>query len=132
MEYDFDPRFADFQFGARASGFTRMAEKDEAVPVISDLYRRFIEPPQSAAASRAGALATAVPSQKARTGTGAIHYDGSEVADGYLLYTVGTRQEANGDPELDQALGIRDFVWRDMNAYAAFGISSAPTIWSAR
>ena len=116
VEYDFDPRFADFQFGAPASGFTRMAEKDEAVPVISDLYRRFIEP-RNLLLHRAPALWQLPFRRKKPNWHCAIHYDGSEVADGYLLYTVGTRQETNGDPELDQALGIRDFVWRDMNAY---------------
>ncbi len=116
VEYDFDPRFADFQFGAPASGFTRMAEKDEAVPVISDLYRRFIEP-RNLLLHRAPALWQLPFRRKKPNWHCAIHYDGNEVADGYLLYTVGTRQETSGDPGLNQALGIRDFVWRDMNAY---------------
>ena len=115
VEYDFDPRLADFQFGAPANGFTRMTEKDEAVPVISGLYRRFIEP-RNLLLHRVPALWQLLFRGK-KPWHCAIHYDADDEADGYMLYTVSPRREPSGDPELDQELGIGDLVWRDMNGY---------------
>ena len=44
VEYSFDPRFAGFQFGEAVQGYTRIVPSEDAVPIITPIYRRFIEP----------------------------------------------------------------------------------------
>ena len=118
VEYAFNPRFAEFQYGEPASGYARRLAKRDAVPVISKLYRRFIEP-RNLLLHRAPILWD-LPfrerSEQPKTYC-AVHYNDNHVADGYLLYTLRTQQEPSGDPIPDQELAIADFVWLDMNGY---------------
>ena len=117
VEYAFDPRFAAFQFGDEASGHTQRLEKDEAVPIISKLYRAFIEP-RNLLLHRAPVLwELPFRVRERRKPYCAVHYDGAGVPDGYLLYGTKSASEPGGDPTLDQELAITDFVWRDMNGY---------------
>ena len=120
VEYSFDPRFAAFQFGEPAAGYTRMLAQEEAVPIISQLYRAFIEP-RNLLLHRSPVLwevpfrAGSKPNEN-KTHC-AVHYDGADNPDGYMLYTLARTKEPSGDPAPDQELAISDFVWRDMNGY---------------
>ena len=119
VEYAFDPRFADFQYGEPASGYARRLAKREAVPVISKLYRRFIEP-RNLLLHRAPVL-WELPfrehANQPRTYC-AVHYNDNHIPDGYLLYTLRNLEEPDdSDPIPDQQLAVTDFVWRDMNGY---------------
>ena len=120
VEYAFDPRFAAFQFGDAAAGYTRMLAQDDAVPIISTLYREFIEP-RNLLLHRAPIL-WELPfrtgsAPNARKTHCAVHYDAADRPDGYLLYTIGEKSAPSGDPGPDQEMTLTDFVWRDMNAY---------------
>ena len=117
VEYSFDPRFAGFQFGDGATGHARRLEKDEAIPIVSDLYRRFISD-RNLLLHRAPIL-WELPF-RVRDGRGqycAIHYDAAGEPDGYLFYATKAQAEPSGDPALAQELAVTDFVWRDMNGY---------------
>lgn len=116
VEYSFDPRFAGFQFGEPANGYTRLVQSEDAVPVISGLYRRFIEP-RNLLLHRAPVQWQLPFRDKKRTTHCAIHYGSDHEADGYMLYTVSTLPEPSGDAELDQQLAMTDFVWLNMNGY---------------
>ena len=117
VEYSFDPRFAAFQFGDPSDGHTRRLAKDEAVPVVSKLYRTFIEP-RNLLLHRAPVLwDLPFRAQNGRKAHCAVHYDGAGEADGYLLYRTKTDAEPGGEPLPDQEFSIADFVWRDMNGY---------------
>ena len=116
VEYSFDPRFAGFQFGEAANGYTRLVESEAAVPVISGLYRRFIEP-RNLLLHRAPVQWQLPFRDKKRKTHCAIHYAADDEADGYMLYTVSPLDEPSGDAELEQQLAITDFVWRNMNGY---------------
>ena len=116
VEYAFDPRFAAFQFGEKAAGHTRLLDKEQAKPVVSKLYREFIDarnlllhraPPHWDLVFRGGK----------RNIHCAVHYDGDGVADGYMTYTTAIQSGPGSDPVPDQELAITDFVWRDMNGY---------------
>ena len=116
VEYAFDPRFAALQFGEPAGGHTRMAEGDDAIRVISDLYRRFIEP-RNLLLHRSKVL-WELPFRRKKPQTHcAVHYGADGEADGYLLYTVSSREKPDSDPDLDQHLTVSDLVWLNMNGY---------------
>lgn len=118
VEYSFDPRFAAFQFGAVPSGHTRRLPKKEAIPVISKLYRAFIEP-RNLLLHRAPVLwDLPFRIRDKRQTYCAVHYGGDGEADGYLLYSTKSSDDGPGDESVaDQAMTITDFVWRDMNGY---------------
>ena len=117
VEYSFDPRFAAFQFGATANGHTRRLPKEEAVPVVSKLYRAFIEP-RNLLLHRAPVLWDLPFRVRDKRQTYcAVHYDGSGEADGYLLYNTKSSDGPGSEPIADQAMTVADFVWRDMNGY---------------
>ena len=120
VEYAFDPRFAALQFGPPASGYARRLAAEEAVPVISQLYRAFIEP-RNLLVHRAPVMwelpFRRLEGAKTPATHCAVHYDDAHVPDGYLLYSMRTLAEPGSDPIPDQELAIRDFVWRDMNGY---------------
>lgn len=118
VEYSFDPRFAAFQFGAAANGHTRRLPKKEAIPVISKLYRAFIEP-RNLLLHRAPVLwDSPFRIRDKRQTYCAVHYDGGGEADGYLLYSTKSSEDGSGDESVaDQAMTVTDFVWRDMNGY---------------
>ena len=118
VEYSFDPRFGAFQFGAPAQGYTRMLARDEAVPVISQLYRKFIEP-RNLLLHRAPIL-WELPfrdGNAARKTHCAVHYDQAHEPDGYMLYATRQMKAPSGDAGPDQELAISDFVWGSMNGY---------------
>ena len=116
VEYSFDPRFAAFQFGEPADGRTRRLEKDEAVPVISQLHRAFIEPRNLQLHRTPLLWELPFRIRKGRKTYCVVHYDSAGEADGYLLYTVSALAKAEG-PIGEQELSFSDFVWRDMNGY---------------
>ena len=117
VEHSFDPRFTGFQFGATAHGYARLMESEDAVPVISGLYRRFIEP-RNLLLHRAPVQWQLLFRDKKRKTYCAVHYGADHQADGYMLYTLSpTSDEPSGDAELDQQLVIADFVWLNMNGY---------------
>ena len=115
VTYNFDPRYAEFQFGERAEGYTSILEKDDGVPVIKDLYRAFIED-RNLLLHRAP-VQWEIPFR----GTGrktycVVHYNGDDEPDGFMLY--GTRERTGlTAPEPGQLMEIDDFVWLDMNGY---------------
>ena len=120
VEYAYDPRFAAFEFGPPALGYTRRLPSEEAVPIISTLYRAFIEP-RNLLLHRAPILwqlpfrrpeGSKVPPTHC-----AVHYDDKNEPDGYLLYQTREMSAPSSDPIPDQEFAISDFVWRDMNGY---------------
>ncbi len=118
-EYSFDPRFTQFQFGEGATGETRILDKDAAVPVVSKLYREFIDT-RNLPLHRAPIL-WELPFRDTRDTPGggpapycAVHYNGDDQPDGYMLYTIA---QSSGMTVIDQKMAISDFVWRDMNGY---------------
>ena len=117
VQYAFDPRFAEFQFGDRPQGYTRRLEKDDAVPVVSRIYRAFIEP-RNLLLHRAPVLWD-IPFRvrEGRRNHCAVHYAESGEADGYVFYNVKSLEQASDDAPSDQELQVADFVWRDMNGY---------------
>ena len=120
VEYAFDPRFAAFQFGPAPGGYTRRLPAEKAVPIISALYRAFIEP-RNLLLHRAPIL-WQLPFRRpegSRTPPThcAVHYDDADEPDGYLLYRTQALKPPSGDPVPDQELVVLDFAWRDMNGY---------------
>ena len=111
--YSFDPRLAEFQFGDRAQGYTRLLDREAAVPIMAKLYREFIEP-RNLLLHRADIM-WELPFQGPGANTYcAIHYDESDTPDGFLMYRT------KHDPSLGppgQRLTVQDFVYRDINAY---------------
>ena len=118
VEYSFDPRFADFQYGEPASGYARQLARTEAVPVVSKLYRRFIEP-RNLLLHRPAILWDLPFRERAGHPKAycAVHYNNNHSADGYALYTLRRLGEPSSDPAPEQGLELLDFVWRDMNGY---------------
>ena len=120
VEYAFDPRFAEFQFGPPPAGYARRLPAEAAVPIISTLYRAFIEP-RNLLLHRAPIL-WQLPFRRpegSRTPPThcAVHYSDSDEPDGYLLYRTQELKPPSGDPVPDQELVVLDFAWRDMNGY---------------
>ena len=116
VEYSFDPRLAGFQFGDRAEGHTRVVETEKAVPIITGVYRRFIEP-RNLLLHRAPVQWQLPFRNKKRKTYCAIHYGADQEPDGYMLYALSPHQEPSSDPDLDQTLAITDFVWLNVNGY---------------
>ena len=117
VEYSFDPRLAGVQFGEPAEGYTRRLEKDAAVPVISKLYRAFIEP-RNVLLHRAPILwELPFRVREGRKAHCAVHYAADGEADGYMLYETKSIGEPGSGAPQDQELAVTDFVWRDMNGY---------------
>lgn len=117
VEYSFDPQLASFQFGEPSTGFTRMLEKDEAVPIASKLYRAFIEE-RNLLLHRAPILwDLPFRVRNGRKTYCAVHYDSDSEPDGYLFYAAKQRDDPGSDAVRDQEMSLSDFVWRDMNAY---------------
>lgn len=120
VEYAFDPRLAPFQFGDAPAGYTRRLPAETAVPVISALYRAFIEP-RNLLLHRAPIM-WQLPFRQ-REGSReppthcAVHYGDDDEPDGYALYRLEQLKPPSGDPVLDQELVLMDFAWRDMNGY---------------
>ena len=116
VEYSFDPRFAGFQFGEAAQGYTRIVPNKDAVPIITGIYRRFIEP-RNLLLHRAPVQWQLPFRDKKRKTYCAIHYSAADEADGYMLYRVSPHKGPSSDADLDQTLAITDFVWLNMNSY---------------
>lgn len=115
VDYRFDPRFAELQFGRRAEGYSRRHGKDDALPTLRALYDEFIEP-RNLLLHRPPWLWQRTLRNK-RGPRCAIHYNAAHEPDGYLLYTLAPLGQPDAETPLDQALTINELVWRDMNGY---------------
>ena len=120
MYCNFDPRFAEFQFGERSQGVVRRYSRDEAQQICPSLYDRFIEDRSIVMRRNSEMWKFAIPKKTYC----AVHFNAEDEPDGYLTYTnkefrrtTGPFGEMPGEPDPDQRLAICDFVWTDVNAY---------------
>ena len=115
FNYRFDPRFARFQFGDAAVGHCRRLEKDEALPVVKELFKRFSSP-RNLMIHRAPVvwdlLYRTVENRKVHT---IVHFDDAGQPDAYCLYRVKGYEREDAGPW--QELEVGDFGWLDINGW---------------
>ncbi len=110
--YRFDPRHFHFEFGERAEGYTRLLNIDAARPIVSDLYRRFIEE-RNLLLHRTDVMWDIVlPKKKAPWC--AVHFNAADEPVGYITYRTAGELSSFGP---SQELTVQDFVWLDMTGY---------------
>ena len=116
VEYDVEPRYVRFQFGERAPGHTKLLDKDDALPALREIYRRYTAD-GSGLLHRGDELwqlmFRAPPNQKLYA---AVYYDPDEVPTAYCIYRS-KWQELDTTPEADQVLEVFDFGWIDIDGY---------------
>lgn len=115
FNYRFDPRFAQFQFGDTSVGHCRRLEKDEALPIVKELFKRFSSP-RNLMIHRAPVVWELLyrPFEK-RNVQSVVHYDDAGEPDAYCLYRVKGFDREDAGPW--QELSIGDFGWLDINGW---------------
>ena len=114
VSYSFDPKLAAFQFGEPPAGYTRLLDKDEAVPLARALYRDYIDE-RNLLLHRSPLVWERLFRDPKRKTYCAVHFDAQDNPDGYLFY--GTSDHPTQPDLLGQEMSITDFVWRDINGY---------------
>jgi predicted acetyltransferase len=118
VSYTFDPRFVQFQRPCQASGGIQMLDRDDAFPIIKQLYIQAATP-RNLHIHRAlplweeGALR---PKNKEKVYI-AIYNSGDGEPRGYTIYR--TAEGPHEGPGPGQVMKVADFVALDMDAYAA-------------
>ena len=136
LNYDIDVRYTRFQHGDAPNGYTRLLEKEEAMPVVTELYRQF-SGQRNLMIHRAPAMWDGMlPAKEKFKSHIAVFYDERDQPRAYCLYR--TKAMENGQETGPwQQLDLYDFCWLDMNSYRGIWsyLSShdlvAKIIWTA-
>lgn len=116
VSYKFDPRFVSFEGGTPASGSVSMMPKDDAWPIIKQLYIQYVQP-RNLQIHRATALWEADNLHARKKGEPVyigVYRNGDGEATGYLVYKT---HETESYPGPNQVMDVSDFVALDMDAY---------------
>ena len=114
-KYQFNPRFAEFQFGEQSSsGWVARVDSEEALPIVQELYDNFhkernlmlFRPPN---VWKEGYLEGKTKYHFA------IHYDKDGVPSGYVSYRLSEHTFTEDGP--NQRFGIQDFIYADIDTY---------------
>lgn len=115
FHYGFDPRFVELQFGGPSSGHTRRLDKDEALPIVKELFKRY-SAPRNLAIHRAPVVWELMyRSQDNRLVQTVVHYDAAGEPDAYCLYRVSGFEQQQAGPW--QELFVADVGWIDINGW---------------
>lgn len=117
VSYNFDPRYVAFEGGSPATGSVTMTPKDDAWPIIKQLYIQYVAP-RNLQIHRATAIWEADqlrPRKKGEPVFIGIYRNGDGEATGYLVYKTFEREGDGYGP--GQVMEVTDLVALDMDAY---------------
>ena len=117
VNYTFDPRFAGFESGPEPTGKVTMMPKEDAFPIMKQLYIQRAAP-RNLQIHRATVMWDTDnfrPSKKGQPVYSAVYRNGDGEARGYIVYETEDRQSAGPGPR--QVFKIKDFGYLDMDAY---------------
>ena len=113
--YEFDPRYAAFESGGGARGSVRLAARDEALPLMKQLYKEY-SAPRNLMLHRAEAMwgARILREFDNVRVYFAFYHDEDGEPRGYAVYS--TKPEELRDPGPNQLMNVRDFIALDTDA----------------
>ena len=117
VNYSFDPRFAGFAFPQEPTGRVELMEKEDAYPVIKQLYIQFATP-RNLHIHRSSILwdvGTLRPPKKDQPLYIGVYRNGDGEARGHIVYY--TQNTESHEPGPGQSLNVKDFVWLDVDAF---------------
>lgn len=115
VNYQIDLRYTQFQHGDAPRGYTRLLEKEEALPVMNDLYRQYSGKRNLLIHRGTVMWDSMMPAKGKDKPYVAVFYDDEDRPRAYCLYR--TKDLANQTPGPWQQLDLSDFCWLDMNGY---------------
>jgi|TARA_B100000315_G_scaffold256904_1_gene304108 predicted acetyltransferase len=116
VNYDIDLRHTQFQHGDSANGYTRILQKEEAMPIITQLYRQY-SGKRNLLIHRAPVMWDGmIPAKGKYKPFIAVFYDQQDQPTAYCIYRS-KEIENNEAPGPWQQLEMSDFCWLDLNAY---------------
>ena len=116
VTYDIDMRHTQFQHGDSPVGYTRLLEKEEAMPIINLLYRQY-SGKRNLLIHRAPVMWDGMIPAKGRYKPFiAVFYDGQDQPTAYCIYRS-KEIENNESPVPWQQLEMSDLCWLDLNGY---------------
>ena len=113
-----DPRYVMFQFEQESGGYVRNLDERDGMPIIRDLYRKFIED-RTLALHRVDEMWLGSFGTKKTKAFCAVYYDDDDVPQGYVTYRLEILNRRDDDPGPDQKIVVRDYVYRSIQAYRA-------------
>lgn len=117
VNYDFDPRYVAFTSQAPAPGSVELMNKEDAFPIIKQLYIQHATP-RNLYIHRSVPLWEAGPLRPPKKGEPlyiAVYRDPSGEPRGYLIYTAA--EDVRTGPGPGQKMVVNDFITLDMDAY---------------
>lgn len=117
LSYSFDPRFSGFESGPEPTGNVALMSKDDAWPIVKQLYIEYATP-RNLLIHR-GAVLWDVdvfrPRKKGEPVYIGVYRNGDGQARGHVVYQTHEHDFNNYGP--NQVLEVKDFVALDMDAY---------------
>jgi len=114
--YDIDVRHTQFQHGDAPKGYTRLLEKEEAMPVITDLYRQYCGR-RNLLIHRVPAMWDGMMPEKGKYKSYiVVFYDEQDQPRAYGIYRTKAMENSQETGPWQQ-LNLYDFCWLDMNGY---------------
>ncbi len=117
VDFSFDPRYVAFESGPQPSGRVTLMTKDDAYPIIKQLYIQYASP-RNLAIHRAAALwnaSTLRPPKKGEPVHVGVYHDHTGEARGHIVYA--TRDAPHQRPGPSQEMDVSDFIYLDMDAF---------------
>ncbi len=117
VNYTFDPRVAGFESGPEPTGAVSLESKDDAWPIIKQLYIQWCQP-RNLQIHRATALWEANvfrPRKKGEPVFIGVYRNGDGEARGHIVYRTFERE--THEPGPNQVMQVTDFIAMDMDAY---------------
>jgi predicted acetyltransferase len=117
VSYEFDPRFAGFQFGPEPDGQVELLSVEDAFPTLKQLYIESATP-RNLHIHRSTPLwqvSTLRPPKKGQAVYTAIYRNAAGEPRGHVIYT--TAEQPRTGPGPSQQLSVSDFVYLDLEAY---------------
>ncbi len=115
MSCTFDPRFTDFQFPVETNGYVRIVDEEEGIPILKDLYRRFIQD-RTLDLHRSDTMWKGYFGTKKRKNYCAVYFNTNDEPEGYLAYSTSEYQRPK-DEGPDQRLSVREMIYLNILAY---------------
>ena len=117
VNYSFDPRVAGFESGSTASGSVTMMSKEDAYPIIKQLYIQYATP-RNLMIHRSTTLWNADTLRSSKKGQPlyvAVYRNPDGEPRGHVVYETKHAQRERPGP--NQVLTVKDLVYLDMEAY---------------